>query len=48
MEWYKYVNEDVLVMVMTESKQLRDVIHTLRMFADKLESTAEMAEGDIG
>ena len=38
MEWYKYVNDSVLVMVMTESKPL-DVINTLRKFADKVEAS---------
>lgn len=46
MEWYKYVNEDVLVMIMTESKEPIDVINTLRMFADKLENSIKEKEGE--
>lgn len=46
MEWYKFVNEDVLVMVMTESKQPIAVVDTLRMFASKLEASILRKEGD--
>jgi hypothetical protein len=45
MEWYKFVDEDVLIMVMTESKQPLDVINTLRKFADRLEAKIMVTEG---
>lgn len=44
MEWYKYADEETMVMVMTDSKQPQDVIKVLRKFANTLEAKILLAE----
>jgi hypothetical protein len=43
-EWYKFVDGDVLITIMTESKQPLNVVNALRKFADKLEHSTKASE----